>query len=173
MIGFAELSNSRDWRMADGATGANLVNMGLRSGECPELWHDTRPDDIRALYRGAVEAGSALFLTNPCGANRSRLRQHDAGRRAYELSKRAAEPGHEIADAAWRTMMGVTSPDLVDLVKMREAVDTRQIGLRPHLEAISAALCAFSSESDGTDPDLKSAQRERRARRRSAKAEAA
>jgi len=343
MVDFIEFLNGRDWLMADGATGTNLFNMGLESGDCPEIWNDTKPDNIRALYRGAVEAGSDLFLTNSFGANRSRLKLHDAGHRAYELSKRSAELGREIADAAgrtvivagsvgptgdimeptgslshadavdifeetarglkdggadilwletisapeeyraaaeafgrvempWvgtmsfdtagRTMMGVTSPALVDLVKnldnppvafgancgvgasdllrtvlgfhqaypdipivakgnagipkyidgeihydgtpelmaqyailaraagakiiggccgttpehlvkMREALDTQEIGPRPSLEAISSALGAFSSESDGTDVDVKSVQKERRARRRSAKQAAA
>jgi 5-methyltetrahydrofolate--homocysteine methyltransferase len=63
----------RDWLMADGATGTNLFNMGLEAGEAPELWNETEPDKIRALHRGAVEAGSDLFLTNTFGGNASRL----------------------------------------------------------------------------------------------------
>ena len=47
----------RDWILADGATGTNLFNMGLSSGDAPELWNADQPDKIRALYRGAVEAG--------------------------------------------------------------------------------------------------------------------
>ena len=103
MVDFIEFLNGQDWLMADGATGTNLFNMGLESGDCPELWNDTKPDNICALYRGAVEAGSDLFLTNSFGANRSRLKLHEAGHRAYELSKRSAELGREIADAAGRT----------------------------------------------------------------------
>ena len=30
---------TRDWLMADGATGTNLFNMGLSSGEPPEFWN--------------------------------------------------------------------------------------------------------------------------------------
>ena len=44
-----------------------------------EFWNETEQDKIRALYRGAVEAGSDLFLTNSFGANASRLKLHDAG----------------------------------------------------------------------------------------------
>ncbi|MGD9918316.1 MAG: homocysteine S-methyltransferase family protein, partial [Paenirhodobacter sp.] len=68
------LLETRDWLMADGATGTNLFNMGLASGEPPELWNVDHPDRIAALYRGAVEAGSDLFLTNSFGANASRLK---------------------------------------------------------------------------------------------------
>ncbi|WP_375258124.1 betaine--homocysteine S-methyltransferase [Citreimonas sp.] len=96
---------SRDWLMADGATGTNLFNMGLMSGDAPEFWNETEPDKIRALYRGAVEAGSDLFLTNSFGANASRLKLHDSAHRAHELSRLAAEIGREIADAAGRPVI--------------------------------------------------------------------
>lgn len=95
----------RDWLLADGATGTNLFNMGLMSGDAPEFWNETEQDKIRALYRGAVEAGSDLFLTNSFGANASRLKLHDAAHRAYDLSKLAAELGREIADAAGREVI--------------------------------------------------------------------
>ena len=38
-----------DWILADGATGTNLLNMGLASGDAPELWNDTAPEKIKAL----------------------------------------------------------------------------------------------------------------------------
>ncbi|MGP6088856.1 betaine--homocysteine S-methyltransferase [Antarctobacter jejuensis] len=95
----------RDWLLADGATGTNLFNMGLMSGDAPEFWNETEQDKIRALYRGAVEAGSDLFLTNSFGANASRLKLHDAAHRAYELSKLSAELGREIADASGREVI--------------------------------------------------------------------
>ena len=42
------LLGTRDWLMADGATGTNLFNMGLEAGEAPELWNETEPAKIRA-----------------------------------------------------------------------------------------------------------------------------
>ncbi len=95
----------RDWLMADGATGTNLFNMGLASGEPPELWNVDKPDNIRALYRGAVEAGSDLFLTNTFGGNAARLKLHNAQGRVRELNRVAAELGREIADAAGRPVV--------------------------------------------------------------------
>ena len=95
----------RDWILADGATGTNLFNMGLSSGDAPELWNADQPDKIRALYRGAVEAGSDLFLTNTFGGNASRLKLHQAQHRVFELNKLAAELGREIADAAGRPVI--------------------------------------------------------------------
>ncbi|MDP5306888.1 betaine--homocysteine S-methyltransferase [Paracoccus spongiarum] len=95
----------RDWLLADGATGTNLFNMGLEAGEPPEFWNADHPDRIRALYRGAVEAGSDLFLTNSFGGNASRLRLHNAQHRVAEVNRLAAELGREVADAAGRTVI--------------------------------------------------------------------
>ncbi|KAA0920836.1 betaine--homocysteine S-methyltransferase [Aquicoccus porphyridii] len=99
------LLDTRDWLMADGATGTNLFNMGLESGEPPEMWNVDHPDRIRTLYRGAVEAGSDLFLTNSFGGNAARLKLHGAEKRARELSRISAELGRDVADAAGRTVI--------------------------------------------------------------------
>ena len=72
----------REWSLADGATGTNLFNMGLMSGDAPELWNEQHPEKIKALYKSAVDAGSELFLTNSFGGNASRLKLHDAQDRA-------------------------------------------------------------------------------------------
>ncbi len=90
----------RDWILADGATGTQLFNMGLSSGDAPELWNEEHPDRIKALYEGPVNAGSDLFLTNSFGSNASRLKLHGAEKRAFELSKLAAEIGRDVADNA-------------------------------------------------------------------------
>ncbi|WP_444666770.1 betaine--homocysteine S-methyltransferase [Cereibacter changlensis] len=101
----SRLLSTRDWLMADGATGTNLFNMGLSSGEPPELWNIDQPDNIRALYRNAVEAGSDIFLTNSFGGNASRLKLHGAEGRVHELNRVAAALGREIADASGRTVV--------------------------------------------------------------------
>ena len=44
--------------LADGATGTNLFNMGLTSGDSPELWNQTHRDTIRALHQSFVVTGS-------------------------------------------------------------------------------------------------------------------
>ncbi len=102
---FSEFLATRDWLLADGATGTNLFNMGLASGDAPELWNVEQPDNIRALYRNAVEAGSDLFLTNTFGGNASRLKLHDAQNRVRELNRLGAELGREIADASGRKVI--------------------------------------------------------------------
>ncbi|MEM1066066.1 MAG: betaine--homocysteine S-methyltransferase [Pseudomonadota bacterium] len=96
---------TRDWLLADGATGTNLFNMGLSSGDAPEFWNVDRPDDIHRLYAGAVEAGSDLFLTNTFGGNASRLALHDGQARVRELNRAGAEIGRNVADAAGRDVI--------------------------------------------------------------------
>ena len=96
---------SRDWLMADGATGTNLFNMGLSSGDAPEMWNVEHADRIRTLYRSAVEAGSDIFLTNTFGGNASRLKLHGAEGRVRELNRVSASLGREVADAAGRTVI--------------------------------------------------------------------
>ena len=100
-----ELLAEKGTLLADGATGTNLFNMGLMSGDAPEFWNTDAPDKIITLYKGAVDAGSDLFLTNSFGANASRLKLHDAAKRAHELSRVAAELGREVADTAGRKVI--------------------------------------------------------------------
>ncbi|MFQ1701269.1 betaine--homocysteine S-methyltransferase [Loktanella agnita] len=101
----SKLLASRDWLMADGATGTNLFNMGLMSGDAPEFWNVNETAKIKTLYKGAADAGSDIFLTNSFGANASRLKLHDGQSRVHELNKAAAELGREIADASGRQIV--------------------------------------------------------------------
>ena len=99
------LLSRRDWILTDGATGTTLFNMGLEAGEPPELWNVDRSDDVRALYRGSVEAGSDLFLTNTFGGNAARLALHNAQGRVAELNRAGARLAREVADAAGRDVI--------------------------------------------------------------------
>ena len=101
----SKLLATRDWLMADGATGTNLFNMGLSAGDAPEMWNVDHPDRIKALYAGAVDAGSDIFLTNTFGGNGSRLKLHNAQGRVRELNRVSAAIGREVADASGRTVI--------------------------------------------------------------------
>lgn len=74
-------------------------------GEPPEFWNTDKPDNIRTLYRGAVEAGSDIFLTNTFGGDASRLKLHQAQGRVRELNRIGASLAREIADAAGRPVV--------------------------------------------------------------------
>ena len=101
----SRLLSSRDWLLADGATGTTLFNMGLQSGDAPEFWNVDHTDRITALYKGAVDAGSDIFLTNTFGGNAARLKLHDGQSRVFELNKAGAEIGREVADKSGRDVI--------------------------------------------------------------------
>ncbi|SFI43802.1 betaine--homocysteine S-methyltransferase [Jannaschia pohangensis] len=101
----SDLLKTRDWLLADGATGTNLFNMGLEAGDAPEFWNETATDKITKLYSGAVDAGSDIFLTNTFGANASRLRLHGAQARAHDFNRMGAELGRDVADRAGRPVI--------------------------------------------------------------------
>ncbi|MBV1896797.1 MAG: betaine--homocysteine S-methyltransferase [Rhodobacteraceae bacterium] len=102
---FTEMLKTHDVILADGATGTNLFNAGLEAGEAPELWNTENPHKITAMYQGAVDAGSDLFLTNTFGGTAARLKLHDAQHRVHELSRIGAELGRNVADKTDRTII--------------------------------------------------------------------
>ncbi|QDZ02919.1 betaine--homocysteine S-methyltransferase [Nitratireductor mangrovi] len=91
--------------LADGATGTNLFDMGLVSGEAPELWNETAPEKIAALHQGFVDAGADIILTNSFGGTRHRLKLHDAQDRVFELNRLAAEIACDVAASADRKVV--------------------------------------------------------------------
>ena len=84
--------------LADGATGTNLFNMGLESGEAPELWNETAPEKITALHQNFVDAGADIILTNSFGGTRHRLKLHHAQDRVRGINRLAAEIARSVAD---------------------------------------------------------------------------
>jgi methionine synthase I (cobalamin-dependent) len=101
-IDFLTLLNSRPWLLADGATGTNYFQMGLTSGDAPELWNFDHPDRVRSLHRRFIEAGADIVLTNSFGGNRYRLKLHNAQDRVREINIAAARNARAEADAANR-----------------------------------------------------------------------
>ncbi|MBU2531266.1 MAG: betaine--homocysteine S-methyltransferase [Alphaproteobacteria bacterium] len=100
-----ELLKQRPVLLADGATGTNLFDMGLTSGDAPDMWNLEKPDNIRALHRSFVDAGSDIILTNTFGSNARRLMLHNAQDQAFELNKAGAELAREVADSAGRPVV--------------------------------------------------------------------
>lgn len=91
--------------LADGATGTTLFDMGLTSGDSPEFWNDTKPENIEILHQGFVDAGSDIILTNTFGGTRHRLKLHNAQDRVFELNEKGAQIARRIADAADRPVI--------------------------------------------------------------------
>ena len=87
---FTEALATRPWLLADGATGTNYFQMGLESGDAPEMWNLEHPERVRSLHRRFIEAGADIVLTNSFGGNRHRLKLHNAQDRVRELNVAAA-----------------------------------------------------------------------------------
>jgi methionine synthase I (cobalamin-dependent) len=99
---FIEALNSRPWLLADGATGTNYFQMGLVSGDAPEMWNIEHPDRVRSLHRQFIAAGADIVLTNSFGGNRHRLKLHDAQDRVSEINIAAVKNARTEADAGSR-----------------------------------------------------------------------
>jgi methionine synthase I (cobalamin-dependent) len=99
---FTEALNSRPWLLADGATGTNYFQMGLVSGDAPEMWNFEHPDRVRDLHKRFIEAGADIVLTNSFGGNRHRLKLHDAQDKVREVNMAAAKNARAEADTAGR-----------------------------------------------------------------------
>ena len=99
---FTEALANRPWLLADGATGTNYFQMGLESGDAPEMWNFDHPERVRSLHRRFIEAGADIVLTNTFGGNRHRLKLHNAQDRVREINVAAAQNARAEADAAGR-----------------------------------------------------------------------
>jgi methionine synthase I (cobalamin-dependent) len=102
---FTRLLSERPWLLADGATGSNLFDMGLMSGDAPELWNTEHPDRITTLHQSFVDAGADIILTNSFGGTTYRLKLHNAQSRMSELNTAAARIARSVADASGRTVV--------------------------------------------------------------------
>ncbi len=83
--------------ISDGACGTELHKRGLKPGECPEYWNLTHRDDVYAIAKGYLDAGSDIILTNSFGANPVKLKNYSLEARTKELNRAAAMISREAA----------------------------------------------------------------------------
>jgi len=100
-----QLLAKRGVLLADGATGSNLFDLGLQTGDAPELWNDLHPERIARQYQAFIDAGSDIILTNTFGGTRYRLKLHGAQHRVAELNSAGARIAREQAGQAGRTII--------------------------------------------------------------------
>lgn len=77
--------------LTDGAWGTQLQERGLGAGECPDVWNLTRPEQVEAVARAYVEAGSRVILTNTFRANRLALARYGLAERVAEINRAGVE----------------------------------------------------------------------------------
>src|SRR5271170_8356393 len=92
----------------DGAAGTSIQNMHLTAADfggpslegCNENLVRTRPDKIRELHRGFLEAGADIIETNSFGSTSIVLAEYGLEADARELNRIAAELAVKEARAA-------------------------------------------------------------------------
>lgn len=83
--------------IADGATGTMLQSAGLPTGVPGEAWVLDRPEQILALHRAYLQAGSQLILTTTFGGSRARLAKAGLDHQVEAINRRAAELARQAA----------------------------------------------------------------------------
>ena len=84
----------KEWLFCDGATGTMLQDMGLASGELPEIWNLTHPDEVQSYMEAYLKAGSTIINTNTFGLNRIKF-----GKDTQRIAKKAVEIAKAARDA--------------------------------------------------------------------------
>lgn len=100
-----KLLDERGILLADGATGTNLIPLGLDSGQAPELWNFEHVDRIEWLHQSFIDAGSDILVTNSFGGTARRLKLHDLQDRVIEINQAAAEIAGNIAAKSGREVV--------------------------------------------------------------------
>jgi 5-methyltetrahydrofolate--homocysteine methyltransferase len=81
----------------DGAMGTQLIQRGMKIGECGMCWNAERPADIVAVHQAYRDAGCRLITTNSFGGTRSMLERHGLGEKVAEWNRLAATIAAEAA----------------------------------------------------------------------------
>ena len=142
---FTEALATRPWLLADGATGTNYFQMGLESGDAPEMWNFDHAERVRSLHRRFIEAGADIVLTNTFGGHRHRLKLHNAQDQVREINVAAAKHARAEADSAGRTVyVGGSIGPTGEIME--------PVGTMSHAEAVKAfAEQAMALQEGGVD----------------------
>jgi 5-methyltetrahydrofolate--homocysteine methyltransferase len=108
---------------------------------CTEILNLTRPDVVRGIHRGYLEAGCDVVQTNTFGGSPITLAEFDLADQGYEINKRAAELAREsveafTGDGRARFVLGSVGPGTrlpslghVDYDSLEDALTTQCAGL--------------------------------------------
>ncbi|MCD7842838.1 MAG: homocysteine S-methyltransferase family protein [Lachnospiraceae bacterium] len=82
--------------LVDGATGSNLMAMGMPRGVCTEAWVLDHKDVLQNLQKAYLEAGSRVIYAPTFGANRFNLAKHGLEGKIREMNLTLAGYSQEV-----------------------------------------------------------------------------
>lgn len=74
----------------DGATGTELIRLGMPAGVCPEAWVLDHPEALVSVQQAYLAAGSDLVYTCTFGANRLKLQEFGLADACADMNRRLA-----------------------------------------------------------------------------------
>ena len=82
--------------LLDGATGSNLMKMGMPRGVCTESWVADHPETILHLQRAYAQAGSQIIYAPTFSANRHSLDRHGLASQVKELNHKLVQISKQV-----------------------------------------------------------------------------
>lgn len=79
---------SQGFVILDGATGSNLQQAGMKSGECPEQWIVDHNEIFIELQKNYIDAGSDVLYTPTFTCNRVKLEEYGLAGEQRQLTKK-------------------------------------------------------------------------------------
>ncbi len=88
--------------VGDGAMGTMLLQRGLTTGDCPEIWNLTRPEVLEEIARLYHHAGADIVQTNTFGGSPLKLAQYDLDDKTEEINAAAVRAARKaVGDTAF------------------------------------------------------------------------
>ena len=100
-----DLLAERDYLIADGGTGTNMMDRGLPPGRPPDMWNLDGQEHVTWLHESFIEAGADIILTNTFGSNPCRLKLDKAEDKTAEINIAGAHLARAAADGAGRPVV--------------------------------------------------------------------
>ncbi|RKX75391.1 MAG: methionine synthase [Spirochaetes bacterium] len=155
--------------LSDGGWGTSLQKRGLKAGECPEKWCIEREEEVFALAKSFIDAGSDIIETNSFGGTRFKLQMCGLGERVGEINEKAVRISrHAAGEDNWVMASAgptgkmiiwgdVTGEDLYNAFK--EQVEAQERGgadavCIETMMALDEACIAVEAARDNTDLEI-------------------
>jgi 5-methyltetrahydrofolate--homocysteine methyltransferase len=81
----------------DGSKGYMLQKLGLKGGECGELWNITKQQTVKEIFMSYIDAGADVIQTNTFTGSRIHLRKYSLEDKTYDINYWGAKLAREAA----------------------------------------------------------------------------